>query len=123
MRFIATAKSFLTKEERDKLSQIGNILYESKILPIIGIDTDHPNNINYNFISSLYPSRTGFYSTTSIIPPIDTQPLRAKNLVGWQVAIAVLDSGFNNTSILANPLTLLVPEYKIMYNMEHWYLV
>lgn len=108
MKYIVTANDVLTADEYGQLSELGTIVYESKVLPILAIETNNPDTFLYLlFIKSFYPSRVGQLENISIIPPISAQPLRATNCVGWQVKVAVLDSGFNDTSILSDTVDIM----------------
>jgi len=110
MKFII---SFIKEIKEDYLETICNlpetdIIYESKLLPIIGVITNHPDEISkLDYVKNVRPSRKGIFQEgeflTTIIfePPLNKRVLVNNGLCGWgDTRIFVLDSGVNEVSIV-----------------------
>ncbi|WP_084777998.1 S8 family peptidase [Saccharibacillus sacchari] len=100
MRYVVNLSSRLSDEERRDLNVLGEILYESKFLPLLGIETNFPQQISeLDFIENIREEITGEYQEAEYLavltfePPLKKSKLINKQYVGWNSRIAILDSG------------------------------
>ena len=106
MEYIIRLKKFITEEQRDILCNYGNIVYQSKYLPILGMETKRQWEISLlSFVESIRSSREGEYQsgeylTTCIFEPsISKRLLINGQMTGWGTKIFVLDSGVDERQV------------------------
>lgn len=104
MEYIVKLSRKLTYSTRQEISKFGEITYESKFLPLIGLSTLSPDHItSLSYVESLRAPIEGeyqegeFLSTLIFEPAIRKRVLTNNQLVGWgDTRIAVLDSGISS---------------------------
>lgn len=108
MRYIIRLKKALGEEEREQINGFSSsILYESKCLPVIGVESNCFEEIRQlSFVENIRPSVKGFFQEGSFLSTIIFQPSLKKSslvnnqLLGWgDVRVGVLDSGVNDHDI------------------------
>lgn len=104
MEFIVGLVDKLTSFQKEELAKLDvEIIYESKYLPLIGVNSNQPDEISkLQFVTYIREPREGSYQEgdflTTIIfqPPVRKRVLIDNQLFGWgDIRIAILDSGVN----------------------------
>lgn len=109
MKFIVRFHSTLSELQFEKIRKyIDKILYKSNFLPIMGIETSYPNEIEkLDFVERIYKPRIGkfqsgeFLSTITFEPPLRKSLLSSNQLLGWgDTRVVLIDSGVNGHDIV-----------------------
>lgn len=106
MEYIVSTWDKLTGKQLKELTEAEaevEIVYNSSLLPIIGVkasDKAYYNLLQNKYIKRIRPSREGTLLEVNIIPNVPQKLLRKAELVGWDVSVAVLDSGINESKNL-----------------------
>ena len=105
MEYIIRLRDNLKDSQREMLSQlVSEIIYESKLLPLLGVRTHNPKKIaKLDFVRHIRLSEKGsfqegeFLSTLIFEPTIRKSILINNQLTGWgNTRVFVLDSGVNS---------------------------
>lgn len=104
LEYIISTWDKLTDKHLRGFAEAGaEIVYNSSLLPIIGIKASnktYSDLLDNKLIKRIRPSREGVLLEITIIPSIPQKILLKADLVGWNVAVAVLDSGINESKNL-----------------------
>lgn len=106
MEYILRLKNMITEEQRRELCEFAEIIYESKFLPTLGVETISLEKIySCNFVESIRLSRDGIYQDGDYLavvlfqPPIPKRVLVNNQMTGWGSKIFILDSGVDERQI------------------------
>lgn len=109
-QYIVGLMDQLAPSQRQALVDIGvEIIYESKFLPVIGIETNQLKSVQeLDFVSYIEVPEEGYFQEGEFLavnvqfqPPVRKGPLVNNQLLGWgDTRIAILDSGVNDQSEL-----------------------
>lgn len=89
------------KEQKNiekKIQNLGDeIVYKSKIMPIIFIETNNPSiYTQMDEFENIYEERTGKLQSVKFIPNAQTSKLKKNGFLAWGVNVAIIDSGIND---------------------------
>ncbi|TCL35666.1 serine protease AprX [Anaerospora hongkongensis] len=100
MEYILRVKNSITEDQKKQLSLHGNVIFESKYIPILAVESRFPQKIaEFDFVENIRPSRVGEYQEGDYLSAIVFEPQIKKRLLvnnqltGWGAKIFILDSG------------------------------
>lgn len=108
MRYIVRFLDKLSVSQRESFTKlVTEIIYESKFLPLMGVVTNQPHEIEkLGFVKHIRISEEGnfqegeFLSTIIFEPPVRKGALVSKQLLGWgDTRVVIIDSGVSGNDV------------------------